>query len=395
MPESVSPKRGMLTQCASPAEVCAVKCAASMETRWLASTKPSRVLGAGTAGCRALMTRPKKLLVAAVAIALAALLPVACRLASQVAAAVQPAAQIYSGGTGHSSFSRTVFLAPASGFDKDSLVFSDDGKHDAWISGSSGAQRIVADGVPGQMFSRCSGPTFSPADKLFYWAIAANRIVLIADNQVIPTPWAGEGSLDFSADGRHWVAFGAEPETQNGNTIMAGSIAVYEEGQQIGRYDDVSYPAFSADRKHLAFVATQDDRMRLIVDGKVSLTFDAPKVQSSMMFRAFVNGPNMFMLTSVHYGGDSLIALVQDADVGRLSTTGNRKFLSTEHLGRRQLPQRNLTNPDRRRKHEGTVSLEETGCGPHCHDLPFLLQWASPGPRVVGGNGERRGGGRR
>lgn len=260
------------------------------------------------------MKRLKKLLVAAAAIVLTALFPVACRLANQVAAAVQPAAQIYSGVTGHSSLSRAVFLAPTSGFDKDSLVFSDDGKHDAWISGSPGAQRIVADGVPGQIFSRCSGPTFSPADKLFYWAIAANRIVLVADNQVIQTPLAGEGSLDFSADGKHWVAFGAEPETQNGSTIMAGSIAVYEDGLQIGRYDDVSYPAFSADGKHLAFVAMQDDRMRLIVDGKVSLTFDAPKVQSSMLFRAFVNGPNMFMLTSVHYGGDSLIALVQDAN---------------------------------------------------------------------------------
>lgn len=238
-----------------------------------------------------------------------------CKSYKQVMAVVQPPAPIYSGVIGSSSLVRSVLLTPSSGFDKDSLVFSDDGKHYAYVSGPSGAQRIVLDGVPGQQFFRCSTPRFSPADRLFFWAVNGGKIILSADNRAIPTPLRSEGYLEFSKDGAHWAAYGAEPESQNGNVITAGSIVLYEDGQEVGRYDDVSFPEFSRDGKHLAFLSMQNGRMYLVVDGKLSATFDQPKVKSSMMFRAFVNGSNMSMFTSVHYGGNtSLQELVQDAN---------------------------------------------------------------------------------
>jgi hypothetical protein len=246
---------------------------------------------------------------------LAIVLSTSCKSFKEFVAAVQPPAPIYSGVIGSSSLVRSALLNPSSGFDKDSLVFSDDGKHYAYISGASGAQRIVLDGVPGQEFSRCSAPKFSPAGKLFFWAISGGKIVLSAAGQTFATPLSGEGFLEFSKDGAHWAAYGAEPESQNGSVITAGSIMVYEDGEEVGRYDDISFPEFSGDGKHLAFLFMQNGRMGLVVDGKLSATFDPPKVKSTTMFRAFANGPNMFMFTSVHYGGNtSLLALAQDAN---------------------------------------------------------------------------------
>jgi hypothetical protein len=206
-----------------------------------------------------------------------------------------------------------MLFTPPSDLVKDSLVLSDDGKHYAYVAGTSGAQRIVLDGVRGQEFSRCSTPKFSPARKLFFWAVSGGKIVLSADGQTIPTPLGGEGFLEFSRDGAHWAAYGAETESRSG--AAAGSIVLYEDGQDVGRYDDISFPEFSSDGKHLAFLAVQNGRMQLVVDGKPSTVFDQPKVKSSMMFRAFSNGPNMSMLTAVHYGGkSSLEQLVQDAN---------------------------------------------------------------------------------
>ncbi len=259
------------------------------------STSISFVLGS-------LSVRPTLLLLLVLCIALST---AACSSAKQAIEAALPPAAIYSGRIGNSSVTRSVLFAPPSVFAKDTLVLSDDGKHYAYVSGASGAQRIVLDGVPGQEFSRCSTPKFSPEDKLFYWAVAGGKIVLSANGHTISTPLDGEGFIEFSKAGSHWAAYGAD----------SNSIVLYQDGQDVRHYDDISFPEFSSDGKHLAFLAIQNGRMQLIVDGKPSASFDQPKVKSSMLFRAFSNGPNMSMLTAVHYGGAASIEqLVQDAN---------------------------------------------------------------------------------
>jgi hypothetical protein len=151
---------------------------------------------------------------------------------------------------------------------------------------------------------------------LFFWAIQNGKIVLSAAGQTISTPLTGEGFLAFSKDGAHWAAYGAMPGIpEGGGTVRFGMIVVYRDGQEVGRYDDISHAEFSPDGKHLAFLAMQNGRMEMVVDGKATASYDTPKVKSSTMFAAFVNGPNMFMLTALHYGGNAnLLALVQDAN---------------------------------------------------------------------------------
>ncbi|MDR3677002.1 MAG: hypothetical protein P4N24_16045, partial [Acidobacteriota bacterium] len=233
----------------------------------------------------------------------------------KVAAVIQSPAPIYSGIIATSNVERADLLTLPAEYEKDSLVLSEDGKHSAFVSGSHGSQRVVLDGIEGQEFRKCTNPIFSRAGKLYFWAISNGAITLSAGGGVIPTSLAGEGSIVFSRDGAHWAAFGAEQPTRNGNQITAGAIVVYVDGVNVGKYHDISYPDFSADGKHFAFISSDSGQMNLVVDGSVTTRFGQPKASSSFLVPLFMNGPNLFMETSVHYlQGGGILALAQDAN---------------------------------------------------------------------------------
>jgi len=224
-----------------------------------------------------------------------------CRSLKQAIAAIQPPAPIYSGTIGNSNVDRTALLPASTGYDKESLTFSEGGKHYAYIGGS----RVVLDGAAGRTFSRCTGVEFSPDGQLFYWALDGQKIVLSAAGQTIATPLVNQGSIVFAKDGSHWAAYGAMSESQ---------IIVYRDGREVGRYSDISRPAFSEDGNHLSFLAVEGGKTELIVDGKATGFFESPKVKSSMMLRSSVYGPNMQMQTAVLYGGNTSLVLAQDAN---------------------------------------------------------------------------------
>jgi hypothetical protein len=232
---------------------------------------------------------------------LSSIMSTSCKSLKQAPEAIQPPAPIYSGVVGNSAVDRSLLLPASSGYDKQSLTFSAGGQHYAYIAGT----KVVLDAVPGQPFSRCSGAEFSPDGRLFFWAVREGKIVLSAAGQTIPTSLVNQGSLVFAKDGDHWAAYGAASESQ---------IVVYEDGKEVGHYSDISAPAFSENGNHMAFLAAENGRTELIVDGKATVSFDPPKVKSSMMLRSFLYGPNMSMLTAVHYGGTTSLLLTQDAN---------------------------------------------------------------------------------
>jgi hypothetical protein len=165
---------------------------------------------------------------------------------------------------------------------------------------------------------------FSPANKLFFWVLNDNGIAVSADGRIIPTSLSGEGTLVFSKDGAHWAAYGSEQARQSGNSIYSGAVVMFLDGAVLGRYDDVSYPDFSRDGKHLAFMARDNGQMTLVVDGKFSSRFDKPKVKSSGVFSPFVNGAAMFLYTSLHYLNDGgIFALAEDANGWTVYKEGN------------------------------------------------------------------------
>jgi hypothetical protein len=139
------------------------------------------------------------------------------------------------------SVERTEIATLPAGYANGSLVLSSDGKHYAFVVGSSGSQRIVRDGVESQEFKACSLPIFSPTDKLFFWGVKDGKVVLSADGRIITTSLAGEGAIVFSKDGAHWAAFGAEVEKRDGNAITPGSIVMFADGVEVGKYDDIRF----------------------------------------------------------------------------------------------------------------------------------------------------------
>jgi hypothetical protein len=236
----------------------------------------------------------------------------------------QPPAPIYSGATGTSSVQRSDLITLPANYTKGSVAFSPEGKHYAFVVGASGTQRVVLDGVESPEFKACSFPIFSKAGKLFFWGVKEGKIVLSADGRIIPTSFAGEGTVVFSKDGAPWAAYGSEQVKHNGNSIYPGIVVMFLDGVELGRYDDVGLPEFSRDGKHLAFLARDGGQMILVVDGKVSSRFDKPKVNSSKAFSLFVNGPSMFLYTSLYYLNDGgIFALAEDANGWTVYKEGN------------------------------------------------------------------------
>jgi hypothetical protein len=204
-------------------------------------------------------------------------------------------------------------------YQKGSLIFSEDGTKYAFVIENSEGQRVVENGVPQESYAQCVRLRFSPrTNRLFYWALdqsgGKRQVVLVADAKVIPTSFASNGSLFFSANGARWAAVGGEQGKQEGDKILVGEVVVFADGQEVGRYRDASWPSFSLDGKHLAFLSKDDtSRISLIVDGQKRTTYAAPAVKCSYAMTASVIGPNLPPLFSVEYMSDgTLLILTQD-----------------------------------------------------------------------------------
>ena len=115
---------------------------------------------------------------------------------------------------------------------------------------------------------------------------------LYADGTVVPTAFGGNNEVVFSQDGAHWAALGGERLVQGGARAIKLSAILYVDGKLVGKYDDFSYPDFSPDGKHSAFLALEsDERMSLVVDGQTIKKFEKPKIESSFIFRTTIPGP--------------------------------------------------------------------------------------------------------
>jgi hypothetical protein len=210
-----------------------------------------------------------------------------------------------------------ILLLPENYLDG-SFEVSEDGTAWAYITKADGGQRIVTAGQEGKVFSKCSSPSFSPVtNRLFYWAmdesLGRQQIVLVEDAGTVPTDLAAEGVLSFSPDGKRWAAVGGMHQTSEGNSIKLGKVVVLCDGQVLGKYVDATYPSFSPDSKHIAYLALEGGHFDLIVDGKVERTYQEPQVKTSFSVRAFSIGPNMPILFKGRYlNNDSLLVLTQD-----------------------------------------------------------------------------------
>ena len=147
---------------------------------------------------------------------------------------------------------------------KDSLVFSPDSRHVAYLAEADGRWFVVADGEEGRRYDRIEkgSLTFSPdSQHVAYVAEAASKQFVVVDaNEKKKYDRIGKGSLVFSPDSKR-VAYVAE---------AASKQFVVVDGKEEEHYDRIEKGSlvFSPDSQHLAYVAEAGSKWFVVADGK-------------------------------------------------------------------------------------------------------------------------------
>ena len=182
---------------------------------------------------------------------------------------------------------------------------SEDGSDYAFVIGASGFCQVVHRTEQGAMYAECGRPMFAPrSHHVFYWAIESGawytRLfnwvrhwgatpeklpVLVANDQVVSPGFAQPAPVVFDAAGTRWAAAGRSPASHAGSTTTPGAALVLADGQVFGRYNDASWPVFSPDGTHLAYLV-DDGQVKLIVDGSEQRSFASPTVASPEITQA-------------------------------------------------------------------------------------------------------------
>ncbi len=180
------------------------------------------------------------------------------------------------------------------------LAMSPDGQT-LWAVLKRNAQwMVVHNKMPGTAYSAIgqNSLTVSPDGSRFAYAARNDQgwAVVVDGKEQATYPQLAAGSLRFSPDGRrfiyvaldqgHWSLIEGEKAQPGFSQIDISSIAFSPDSQRIaylasnfgrpavvldenvlGEYDDIKFPTFSPDSKHLVYAATQANDTRLYADG--------------------------------------------------------------------------------------------------------------------------------
>jgi hypothetical protein len=211
-------------------------------------------------------------------------------------------------------------------YEQGSTVIADDGRAYAFVARTPDGEQVVSTQGTSDVHRQCVGLAFAPKTaRLFYWtrdvADGASTITLVADGQRIVTDFLANGKMGFSADGSRWFAAGAAP---GATPQTLGDLTLWVDGAQAARGPDLGLPAFSADGRHMAYLATTDQR-RLIVDGVASRTFETPAAPCGVAAVAGAPRPDLPLRHVVSYlADDRLLVVTRDADGWRVERDGER-----------------------------------------------------------------------
>lgn len=216
-----------------------------------------------------------------------------------------------------------IATLPAAVERKGLMVFSRDGADFAIPvreETEGGSSYVFTRQGAGPRFAECASPSFDPRGRLYYWCkeerVGASIVNLIADGEIIPTELADYGGLSFSKDGSRFAYGGrvATPDAPEGADLAP--VAVVVDRREIGRYLDVTLPAFSPDGRRFAFLYEDEAAgIHLVVDGVVARDFPPPADAS---LARLPRTPGVYRLHYeffLQYLSDGTLAmLVQDAD---------------------------------------------------------------------------------
>ena len=215
-------------------------------------------------------------------------------------------------------------------YHRGSIAVSTDGKRFAFVETTPEGERVVADGYTGPSYGRCARPRFAPkSNALFYWAANAVdevvKVVLVTPKAIVPTDVREPGALAFSPDGARWAMLGSMneevPNRGGGDQSSEPADAepreraiVLVDGSEFGRSASASFPSFSPDRKHVAFVYEDDDHGgAVIVDGKRQRPIGSVEGVCGPSVNSATSG--YFSILSARYVSDGrLLVVARDRD---------------------------------------------------------------------------------
>ncbi len=223
---------------------------------------------------------------------------------------------------------RTLATMPAN-FKKHAFAVTTDGNEVAFVERSLDGQRVVFRGQRGPFFPEVAPPQIAQkSNTLFYWGgdpkTGAADLALIANGERITPGFVKGSEIFFSDDGEHWATAGAVASGDDSNARPKARVIV--DGKIVGTHKDVTWPVFSPDNRHVAYIAQQDDdSFRLIIDGAVKWSFEKPEVPSAAAMTQGDSPPSLAQVFMLKYlSNGSLLFMAQDRDGWAVYRDGTR-----------------------------------------------------------------------
>ncbi|MBM3472064.1 MAG: hypothetical protein FJX75_02170 [Armatimonadetes bacterium] len=164
------------------------------------------------------------------------------------------------------------FFEPLGGYwGRAAPIFSPDGKHNAYGVAKGGKGWVVLDGRKGPTFLGVGEPVFGPDGRsVAYCAqVRKDEWALVRDGRPGPQLPEARRRLAFSPDGRR-LAYAACISPPKGKRQVVAVV----DGKPGPPHENVSAPFFSADSRHVAYVARDGKREWVVVDGRDGPHYD-------------------------------------------------------------------------------------------------------------------------
>jgi len=195
------------------------------------------------------------------------------------------------------------------------VEFADDGETYAITVKDAVGQHVVVGSKNEPSHEGCTMLQFAPhSQRLFYWigdrVDGRRQLAIVAAGQTIPANVRQPERISFSKDGGRWATAVRAEEGEG----RLGHVIVLADGREVGRYADTTVPAFSADGRHLAYLAADDEgKVKLVVDGKERDPYETPETSCLPASAAANDGWTLRRLLGARYLSDgSLVTVAHD-----------------------------------------------------------------------------------
>ena len=208
-------------------------------------------------------------------------------------------------------------------YSSDSFELSGDLVSYAYVCGKQGNHQVVTDSSESPLTEYVHSVGFAPKTNiLHYFSVQKNvdgalTTTLISGGREIPTNFkAPGGTIRFDRSGKRYAISGRRISDSDKKAESDG-FQLLVDGADVGTFDNLSMPVFSANSDQYAFISSaKDETMTLWLNGKKTRDFDKPKVPASFIFVTQTMNPSLAGMAKVFLANDATISLLVRDDQG-------------------------------------------------------------------------------